>query len=54
MSDNQNKGILSSFLGDINTNVGVKQSDVLKIGTTLFITGCLIILAYFSFKKLFS
>jgi hypothetical protein len=49
------KGILSSLLGDVsvNTNVGVAQTDLTKIGATLFVFACLVILAWFTFKKVF-
>jgi len=54
MENQQNKGLFGNLLGDINTNVGITQTDITKIGVTLFVTACMIILAYFTFKKLFS
>ncbi len=53
-ADNTNKGFLSSLIGDINTNVGIPQSDLTRIGATLFVSSCLVILAYFTFRKLFN
>lgn len=53
MTENENKGLISGLLGDINTNVGVTQSDLNRIGATLFIAACLVMLAYFTFKKVF-
>lgn len=53
MEETANKGILSGLLGDIKTNVGVTQSDLTRIGATLFVAACLIMLAYFTFKKVF-
>jgi len=49
------KGLLSSLLGDVsvNTSVGVAQTDLTKIGATLFVFACLVILAWFTFKKVF-
>jgi hypothetical protein len=49
------KGLLSGLLGDlsVNTSVGVQQADLTKIGATLFVFACLVILAWFTFKKVF-
>lgn len=48
------KGLLSGLIGDINTNVGVSSADLTKIGATLFVSACLIMLAYFTFRKYFN
>jgi len=53
MEDTSQKGFLSGLIGDINTNVGVTQSDLNRIGATLFVFGCLIMLAWFTFRKVF-
>ncbi len=52
----KNKGFLSGLIGDIgvNTEVGISQNAVTQVGAVLFITAVLIILSYFTFKKLFS
>jgi len=50
----ENKGFWSKLIGDVevNTEVGLTQSSILQTGAALFITAVLIILAYFTFKKL--
>jgi hypothetical protein len=52
----QKKGIISQLLGDVsvNTDVGLSQKSLMQTGAILFITACLIILAYFTFRKLFN
>lgn len=56
MNETDKQGLLSGLLGDVkvNTNVGVTQSDLFHIGTTLFVAACLIMLAWFTFKKVFN
>lgn len=51
----ENKGFISKLLGDmnVNTEVGLTQSAIFQTGAALFVVACLIILAYFTFKKLF-
>lgn len=51
----QNKGFLSGLIGDIgvNTEVGLTQSAIFQTGAAIFIVACLIILAYFTFQKVF-
>ncbi|MCL4481232.1 MAG: hypothetical protein M1445_01180 [Bacteroidetes bacterium] len=53
-----NKETLWSRLGsgklpsmDINTGVEVKSSSLVSIGAMLFISFCLILLAFYAFKK---
>lgn len=36
---------------DINTGVTVESSSLVKIGATLFVSACLIFLAWYAFKK---
>jgi len=52
----ENKGLLSNLIGDVkvNTSVGVTQSDLMRIGLTLFVAACLIMVAWFTFKKVFN
>lgn len=54
-STQQNKGFFSKLIGDIGvtTEVGLTQSAIFQTAAALFIVACLIILAYFTFKKLF-
>jgi hypothetical protein len=50
----QNKsGFLSKLIGNIgvDTNVGITQSAIFQTGAALFVVACLIMLAYFTFKK---
>lgn len=59
MADNTAKTNIWDMLGagklpsmDINTGVKVESASLIKIGATLFITACLILLAFYAFKKL--
>lgn len=49
------KGLLDSLIGPVtvDTKVGVTQTDLTRIGLTIFVAACLVMLAYFSFKKYF-
>lgn len=51
---NEKKGFWSKLIGDmnVNTEVGLTQSSLLQTAAILFITASLIILAYFTFKKI--
>jgi hypothetical protein len=51
----ENKGFWSKMIGDIGvtTEVGLTQSAIFQTAAALFILAFLIILAYFSLKKLF-
>ena len=51
----QNKGFWSKLIGDIGvtTEVGLTQSAIFQTGAAIFIVACLIILAYFTFQKVF-
>lgn len=55
METDNNKGFISKLLGDVSvdTNVGISQNTLVQTGAALFVTACLIILAFFTFKKLF-
>lgn len=50
------KGFWSKLVGDIgvNTEVGLTQSAIFQTGAALFVVACFIILAYFTFKKVFN
>lgn len=52
---NQKKGFWSQLVGDIGvtTEVGLTQSAIFQTGAALFVVACLILLAYFTFNKLF-
>ena len=52
---NQKKGFLSQLVGDIGitTEVGLTQSAIFQTGAALFVVASLILLAYFTFNKLF-
>lgn len=49
------KGLLDSLIGPVtvDTNVGLSQNDLTRLGLTVFVAACLVMLAYFSFKKYF-
>lgn len=38
---------------EVKTDVGVKQTSLVDVGVVLFITATLIIVAYFSMRKIF-
>jgi len=54
-TDTPQRGLLGSLIGDVkvDTNVGVTQADLTRIGLTIFVAACLVMVAYFSFKKYF-
>lgn len=54
MTETENKGLLSSLIGDVKVNTSVTQSDLMRIGLTLFVAACLIMVAWFTFKKVFN
>lgn len=49
------KGFWSKLIGDIGvtTEVGLTQSAIFQTAAALFVVACLVILAYFTFNKLF-
>jgi len=48
----ENKSLLGTLAGiDVNTGVTVESGSVVKIGAMLFVTFCLIMLAFYAFKK---
>jgi hypothetical protein len=49
------KGLLSGLIGDVkvDTKVGLSQNDLTRLGLTVFVAACLVMLAWFTFKKYF-
>jgi len=49
------KGLFSNLIGDVSvsTSVGVTQTNLTKMGLTIFVAACLVMLAWFTFKKAF-
>jgi hypothetical protein len=54
-NDKPKSGFLSKLIGDIgvDTKVGITQSAIFQTGAALFVVACLILLAYFTFQKVF-